>query len=121
MQPAASFAGVRIKTWPAPLQEAARLRIIVRNAWNAFTPGVYQIHVTTLDLVTGADLTSNSFRWLRCSGQSVKKSTALCLCSITVRFRAPDEALQKLTPLALAISQNRQAFEDRVTSPRPEL
>jgi len=37
--------------------------------------------------------------------------------SITVRFRDPDEALQKLMALAMAISQNRQAFEDRVTVP----
>lgn len=38
--------------------------------------------------------------------------------SITVRFHAPDEALQKLMALAMAISQNRQAFEDRVTIPQ---
>jgi hypothetical protein len=40
--------------------------------------------------------------------------------SITVRFRGPDEALQKLMTLALAISQNRPAFESLVTFPRPE-
>ncbi len=34
--------------------------------------------------------------------------------SITVRFHDPDEALQKLMTLAMAISQNRQAFDDRV-------
>ena len=37
--------------------------------------------------------------------------------SITVRFRAPDEALQKLIALAMAISQNRPAFDRRVTLP----
>jgi len=35
--------------------------------------------------------------------------------SITVRFREPDEALQKLMALAMAISRNRQAFDERVT------
>jgi hypothetical protein len=35
--------------------------------------------------------------------------------SITVRFREPEEALQKLMALALAISQNRQAFDERVS------
>jgi hypothetical protein len=38
--------------------------------------------------------------------------------SITVRFREPDEALQKLMALAMAISLNRQAFERRVTLPK---
>jgi hypothetical protein len=38
--------------------------------------------------------------------------------SITVRFREPDEALQKLMALALAIGQNRPAFEERVTVPK---
>ncbi len=38
--------------------------------------------------------------------------------SITVRFQAPDEALQKLMALAMAISQNQQAFEDRVSIPQ---
>ncbi len=37
--------------------------------------------------------------------------------SITVRFREPDEALRKLMALAMAISQNRKAFEERVTLP----
>jgi hypothetical protein len=37
--------------------------------------------------------------------------------SITVRFREPDEALQKLMALAMAISQNRQAFDERVAIP----
>ena len=37
--------------------------------------------------------------------------------SITVRFHEPDEALQKLMALALAISQNRQAFDAQVTPP----
>jgi len=35
--------------------------------------------------------------------------------SITVRFRDPDEALRKLLALAMAIGQNRLAFEERVT------
>jgi hypothetical protein len=39
--------------------------------------------------------------------------------SITVRFREPDEALQKLMALAMAISQNRLAFNERVTLPGP--
>jgi hypothetical protein len=34
--------------------------------------------------------------------------------SITVRFHEPDEALQKLMALAMAISQNRLAFDERV-------
>ena len=34
--------------------------------------------------------------------------------SITVRFREPEEALRKLLALAMAIGQNRAAFEDRV-------
>ena len=37
--------------------------------------------------------------------------------SITVSFREPDEALQKLMALALAISQNRDAFDERVRFP----
>jgi len=37
--------------------------------------------------------------------------------SIMVRFTDPNEALQKLMALALAISQNRQAFEERVAIP----
>ena len=37
--------------------------------------------------------------------------------TITVRFSRPDEALQKLMALAMAISQNRQAFDDRVGIP----
>jgi len=37
--------------------------------------------------------------------------------TITVRFGQPDEALQKLMALAMAISQNRQAFDDRVGIP----
>jgi hypothetical protein len=36
---------------------------------------------------------------------------------ITVRFSQPQEALQKLMALAMAISQNRQAFDDRVDIP----
>jgi hypothetical protein len=35
--------------------------------------------------------------------------------SITVRFSTPDEALEKLLALAMAVSQNRPAFEERVT------
>ena len=34
--------------------------------------------------------------------------------SITVRFADPDEALQKLMMLAMAISRNRLAFDERV-------
>ena len=37
--------------------------------------------------------------------------------TITLRFGRPDEALQKLMALAMAISQNRQAFDDRVSIP----
>jgi hypothetical protein len=37
--------------------------------------------------------------------------------TIIVRFSQPDEALQKLMALAMAISQNRQAFDDRVSIP----
>ena len=37
--------------------------------------------------------------------------------TITVRFGQPDEALQKLTALAMAIGRNRQAFDDRVGIP----
>ena len=37
--------------------------------------------------------------------------------SITVRFREPDEALSELMALAVAIGQNRQAFEQRVALP----
>lgn len=35
--------------------------------------------------------------------------------SIIVRFGDPDEALQKLMALAMAISRNRQAFDQRVS------
>jgi hypothetical protein len=35
--------------------------------------------------------------------------------SITVRFEQPEEALQKLMALALAISHNRAAFDERVS------
>ena len=38
--------------------------------------------------------------------------------SITLRFREPDEALRKLMALAMAISQNQQAFEQRVVLPQ---
>lgn len=34
---------------------------------------------------------------------------------ITVRFRDPDEALRKLMALAMAISHNRRAFDERVS------
>jgi hypothetical protein len=34
--------------------------------------------------------------------------------TITVRFSTPDEALEKLLALAIAVSQNRPAFEERV-------
>jgi hypothetical protein len=37
--------------------------------------------------------------------------------SITVRFHEPDEALQKLMALAMAISRNRHAFDKRVALP----
>ena len=37
--------------------------------------------------------------------------------SITVRFASPDEALQKLMALALAISHHRRAFDELVTLP----
>lgn len=37
---------------------------------------------------------------------------------ITLRFQEPDEALRKLMALAMAISQNRQAFDERVAIPR---
>lgn len=36
--------------------------------------------------------------------------------SIVLRFDQPEEALQKLLALAIAISKNQQAFEDRVSS-----
>jgi hypothetical protein len=38
--------------------------------------------------------------------------------SILVRFSDPEEALRKLMALAMAISQNQQAFEERVRLPR---
>jgi hypothetical protein len=38
--------------------------------------------------------------------------------SITVRFREPEEALQKLMVLAMAISRNRPAFDARVALSR---
>jgi hypothetical protein len=40
--------------------------------------------------------------------------------SITVRFLDPDEALQKLMALALAIGRNRAAFEERVALPKSQ-
>lgn len=36
--------------------------------------------------------------------------------AITIRFRDPEEALQKLMALAMAIGRNRAAFEERVTA-----
>lgn len=36
--------------------------------------------------------------------------------TITLRFGSPNEALQKLMALAMAISQNRQAFDERVAT-----
>jgi hypothetical protein len=39
--------------------------------------------------------------------------------SITVRFSTPDEALEKLLALAMAVSQNRTAFEERVAISTP--
>jgi hypothetical protein len=38
--------------------------------------------------------------------------------TIVVRFSEPDEALQKLMALAMAISQNRQAFDRQVAVPK---
>jgi len=38
--------------------------------------------------------------------------------SIQVRFQSPVEALQKLMALALAISRNQEAFEQRVAVPK---
>ena len=35
--------------------------------------------------------------------------------TITVQFQTPEEALQKLLALALAISANRDAFDERVS------
>jgi hypothetical protein len=40
---------------------------------------------------------------------------------ITVRFNDPDEALQKLMALAMAVGQNRAVFEERVSLPRPQV
>lgn len=37
--------------------------------------------------------------------------------TITLSFREPEEALQKLLALAIAIGENRQAFEERVALP----
>jgi len=37
--------------------------------------------------------------------------------SILLHFADPDEALRKLMARAVAISQNRQAFEERVSLP----
>lgn len=39
---------------------------------------------------------------------------------ITVRFHHPDEALQKLMALAMAVGQNRAAFEERVAPPKSQ-
>ena len=36
---------------------------------------------------------------------------------ITIRFCTPDEALEKLLALAMAVSQNREAFDERVAAP----
>ena len=45
------------------------------------------------------------------------EGVALAPGTITVQFQTPDEALQKLMALALAISSNREAFEERVSLP----
>ena len=45
------------------------------------------------------------------------EGVALAPGSITVHFQNPDEALQKLMALALAISSNRDAFEEWVSFP----
>jgi hypothetical protein len=42
---------------------------------------------------------------------------ALSPGSITVQFQTPEEALQKLLALALAISSNQEAFDERVSLP----
>ena len=46
--------------------------------------------------------------------QGLPEGVDLAPGSITVRFSTPDEALEKLLALAMAVSQNRPGFEELV-------
>ena len=50
--------------------------------------------------------------------ESLPEGVELASGSIVVRFSDPEEALQKLMALAMAISQNRPGFDQRVSLPR---
>ena len=49
--------------------------------------------------------------------KAFRKTSNLAAGSIVMRFADPEGALQKLMALAMANSQNRQAFDDRVNLP----
>jgi hypothetical protein len=50
--------------------------------------------------------------------EGLPEGVELAAGSIVVRFSDPEEALQKLMALAMAISQNRPGFDRRVSLPR---
>jgi hypothetical protein len=49
--------------------------------------------------------------------EGLPEGVELAAGSIVVRFSDPEEALQKLMALAMAISQNRHGFDQRVSRP----
>jgi hypothetical protein len=73
------------------------------------------------------EVSQESLRQLRAADfQGLPEGVNLAPGRITVEFATPDEALEKLVALAMAISHNRSAFDDRValspdTSPREQL
>jgi hypothetical protein len=52
--------------------------------------------------------------------EGLPEGVELAAGSIVLRFSEPEEALQKLMALAMAISQNRPAFDERVRLPRAD-
>jgi hypothetical protein len=77
----------------------------VRRAWTAQPPVLVEVSQAQIRRVERHDF------------DGLPEGVELAPGSITVRFREPDEALQKLMALAMAISQNRLAFDERVALP----
>jgi hypothetical protein len=73
-----------------------------RQAWIARPPVLVEVSNAQVRRVELHDL------------EGLPEGVELAPGSILVRFADPDEALRKLMALAMAISQNYQAFEERV-------
>ena len=77
----------------------------VRRGWVRQTPVLVEVSEAQIRRVERLDF------------DGLPEGVELAAGSITLRFREPDEALQKLMALAMAISRNRQAFDERVALP----